>query len=385
MTTTVLTHATIYTGHDCIKEGYIRFDEKVLAVGPMTEYRIEAGDEVTKNLRGAIVVPGFIDVHAHGGYGFDTMDGDADQIDQMATNMFEHEGVTTLFATTMTQSVENIANAMRGVAVVAKRNPLVQGVHLEGPFINAIFKGAQPGKYIRLPEAKLVKEWNELSGGIVKLITYAPENEGAREFEDAMLEMGIVPSVGHSDASRTQMLESKASHVTHLYNAQRPIRHRDAGVTGHAMLEQNMYTELIADGFHIAPDMLRFAFLNKGADRIELITDSMRSKGMPEGESELGGQKVFVKDKQARLADGTLAGSVLTFNDAFKNAVNFMGASIEDAVKMSSGNQAREFNLTTKGSLEVGMDADMNIMSQQLDLQASFSYGRYHETTQHNA
>lgn len=379
MTVTVLTHAVIYTGKEKIDEGYIRFDDKILAVGPMADYRPLPGEQI-KNLRGQIVIPGFIDVHAHGGYGFDAMDGDADQIDKMATAMMEHEGVTTLFATTMTQSVENIDQAMRGVAAAADRNPIIKGVHLEGPFIAQDFKGAQPEQYIHVPDANLVKQWNELSGGRVKLITYAPEKPGAREFEDALIEMGITPSAGHSNATRADMLESKATHVTHLYNAQREFKHREPGVTGHAMLEPQIYAELIADGFHIVPDMLKLAFKVKGANRIDLVTDSMRSKGMPEGESELGGQKVYVKDKQARLADGTLAGSVLMYKDAFKNAVAFMGASVADAVQMSAVNQSEEFHLDSKGTLEVGKDADINVMNQELDLQSTYSYGQYHET-----
>ncbi len=379
MTVTVLTHAVIYTGKEKIDEGYIRFDDKILAVGPMADYRPEPGETI-KNLRGQIVIPGFIDVHAHGGYGFDAMDGDADQIDKMATEMMTHEGVTTLFATTMTQSVANIDQAMRGVGEAADRNPVIKGVHLEGPFINQDFKGAQPEQYIHVPDAELVKKWNELSGGRVKLITYAPEKPGAREFEDALIAMGVTPSAGHSNATRADMLESKATHVTHLYNAQREFKHREPGVTGHAMLEPQIYAELIADGFHIVPDMLRLAFNIKGANRIDLVTDSMRSKGMPEGESELGGQKVYVKDKQARLEDGTLAGSVLMFKDAFKNAVRYMGASVADAVQMSSVNQSEEFHLDSKGTLEVGKDADINVLDQALDLHATYSYGQYHET-----
>ena len=172
------------------------------------------------------------------------------------------------------------------------------------------------------------------------------------------------------------MLASRATHVTHLYNAQREFKHREPGVTGHAMLEDDMYCELICDGFHIVPDMLRLAFEQKGADKIELVTDSMRAKGIPEGESELGGQKVIVKDKQARLESGNLAGSVLTFNDAFKNAISFMNCTIEDAVKMSSVNQATEFGLDDKGTLEVGKDADLNIMNSTLDVERVYSYGR---------
>ena len=139
------------------------------------------------------------------------------------------------------------------------------------------------------------------------------------------------------------------------------------------MLEANLYTELIADGFHVYPDMIKLAYELKGAARMELVTDSMRAKGMPEGTSELGGQTVIVKDKQARLTNGHLAGSVLRFPDAFKNIIQFTGCSIADAVQMSSGNQAREFNLTQKGSLTVGKDADLD---SDLNLQMTFSLGR---------
>ncbi len=217
--------------------------------------------------------------------------------------------------------------------------------------------------------------WNSLSGGRVRLITYAPEDKGAAKFEDYCLAHNIVPSVGHSNATREQMLASRATHVTHLYNAQREFKHREPGVTGHAMLEDNMYAELICDGFHIVPDMIKLAYEQKGPHRIELVTDSMRAKGMPEGESELGGQKVIVKDKQARLESGNLAGSVLRFDDAFRNVIDFTGCGIEEAVLMSSVNQAVEFGLTRKGTLTVGKDADLNVFDRALNLEATYSFG----------
>ncbi len=374
MAVKVLKHAVIYTGDDVIEDGYIRFDDKILAVGPMFDYKAQAGEEI-QDVKGKTIIPGFIDVHCHGGYGFDAMDGDADQIDEMATKMMQNEGVTTLFATTMTQSNENIANAMRGVKAAAEKNPLIQGVHLEGPFIAPIFKGAQPEQFIKDPDVDLLDEWNQLSGNRVRLITYAPEDPGSKAFEDYCLAHNIVPSVGHSNATREQMLESKATHVTHLYNAQREFKHREPGVTGHSMLEDNMYAELIADGFHIVPDMIKLAYEQKGAERIDLVTDSMRAKGIAEGESELGGQKVIVKDKQARLEDGTLAGSVLTYIDAFKNIQTFTGCETFEAVMMSSVNQAEEFGLTQKGKLEEGRDADFNILDHQQNLVATYSFG----------
>ena len=371
----VLKHAIIYTGLEKIDDGYIRFGKEIEAVGPMDEYVAQPDDEI-EFVSGKTIVPGFIDVHSHGGYSFDSMDGNPAEINEMVNDMVAREGITSYFCTTMTQSNENLDHSMEGINKAAEENPVIQGVHLEGPFISATFKGAQPEKYIKNPNVELLDNWNKLSGGRVKLITYAPEDEGSREFEKYCLENGIVPSVGHSNATREQLLASKATHVTHLYNAQREFKHREPGVTGHAMLENNMYCELICDGFHIVPDMIKLAYEQKGVDRIELVTDSMRAKGEPDGVSELGGQKVIVKDGQARLEAGNLAGSVLTYINAFKNVQRFTGCGIAEAVKMSSVNQAREFGLTKKGTLEAGKDADINILDANQDLVATYSYGQ---------
>ena len=280
----------------------------------------------------------------------------------------------------MTQAVDNISKSMEAVNEAAKQEPAIVGVHLEGPFINPHFKGAQPEEHIIAPSIDLVKKWNELSGNRVRLITYAPEQaEDVRAFEDYLADNNIIGSIGHSNATRDFLQHnSKASHITHLYNAQRPMSHREPGVTGHAMLEDNIRTELIVDGFHVYPDMVNVAYKLKTANRIDLITDSMRAKGLGDGESELGGQKVWVKDKQARLEDGTLAGSVLEFDDAFRNVMAFTGASIEEAIQMASVNQAIEFGLTNKGTLTIGKDADLNVFSADLtSLEATYSLGRH--------
>lgn len=371
----VLKHAVIYTGEETLKDAYLRFDEMIIDLGKMSDYQALPTDTEVIDVAGKTIIPGFIDVHSHGGYDFDAMDGDAEALDKMVNEMI-YEGVTTYFPTTMTQSHENIAKAMQAIREAAAKNPVIQGIHLEGPFVSPVFKGAQPEEYIEAPDLEVFDQWNKLSGNLIKLVTYAPEHSTSPAFEKYLLEHGIVPSVGHSNATREQMKHSKASHVTHLYNAQREFKHREPGVTGHALLEDNIYCELIADGFHVCPDMIKLAYELKGPDKIELVTDSMRAKGMPEGVSELGGQKVIVKDKQARLETGNLAGSVLRYEDAFKNIIRFTGCSIADAVKMTSGNQAKEFGLVKKGKLAPGMDADLNILDQDLKLVSTYSLGR---------
>lgn len=378
---TVLTHATIYTGEQevpVIKDAYIRFDKQIEAMGPMSELVVTSADNVVRADR-KVIVPGFIDVHTHGAYGFDTMDGVTEDIIKMVHGQIS-EGITSVFPTTMTQAVDNISKSMEAVNEAAKQEPAIVGVHLEGPFINPHFKGAQPEEHIIAPSIDLVKKWNELSGNRVRLITYAPEQaEDVRAFEDYLADNNIIGSIGHSNATRDFLQHnSKASHITHLYNAQRPMSHREPGVTGHAMSEDNIRTELIVDGFHVYPDMVNVAYKLKTANRIDLITDSMRAKGLGDGESELGGQKVWVKDKQARLEDGTLAGSVLEFDDAFRNVMAFTGASIEEAIQMASVNQAIEFGLTNKGTLTIGKDADLNVFSADLtSLEATYSLGRH--------
>ncbi len=374
---TVLKHGTIYTGNEKIADGYLRFGKKIEAVGPLNEYKA-APDDVVFDATNKIIIPGFIDIHSHGGYGFDSMDGEPAQIKKMVNDMV-HEGITSYFATTMTQSSTAIAKAMRGIKKVAEHNPIIQGIHLEGPFISPVFKGAQPEEYIQAPDIELFNEWNELAGHLIKLVTYAPEYKTASAFENYCLKHNIVPSIGHSNAKREELRTSKASHVTHLYNAQREFKHRQPGVTGHALLEDNIYCEIIADGFHVSPDMIRLAYKLKGPEKLELITDSMRAKGMPEGVSELGGQKVIVKDKQARLETGNLAGSVLKYQDAFRNIMKFTGCGIEEAVLMSSVNQAREFCLKDKGTLSVGKDADLNLFDDEMQLIKTYSMGKSYQ------
>lgn len=255
-----------------------------------------------------------------------------------------------------------------------RKNPIIQGIHLEGPFISVNYKGAQDASYIKKPDEKALAHWNELSGNRIRVVTYAPE-EATEEFENWCLSNRIVPSAGHSDATYDQLVASRACHVTHLYNAQRGLKHREPGVTGYGLLTDGVNTELICDGIHIRPQMIALAHKVKGSDGIELITDSMRAKGMPEGKSELGGQVVYVKDGTARLEDGTIAGSVLTYIKAFQNIIKFTGVSIEDAVKMSSGNQAKEFGLTQKGAIKTGKDADFVLLDEELELKGTISFG----------
>lgn len=363
----------IYTGEKVIPEGYIRYDRQIAEVGTITDFT-EQKEDIETAVKGDILIPGFIDVHSHGGYGMDSMDASTDEISEMVYKMSKQEGITSYFCTTMSQTYDKIETALKNITDAAARNPVIQGIHIEGPFVSLEFKGAQDASYIKKPDEKILEKWNEITGGLVRVVTYAPEEAG-RQFEEWCRGQGIVLSVGHSNAVYEQLLKSEARHVTHLYNAQRGLKHREPGVTGFGLLTPGVKVELICDGIHIVPEMVKMAYQVKGCDGIELITDSMRAKGMPEGMSELGGQKVYVKDNTARLEDGTLAGSVLSFIQGFRNVMKFTGASIEEAVKMSSVNQAEEFGLERKGMLAAGRDADILVLSEECELLETISLG----------
>ena len=369
----LLKNKTIYTGSGKIENGYIRYSERISEVGEMRGFVPRADDEITE-IAGNCVIPGFIDVHSHGGYGYDSMDASPEEIDRMVRLMSAKEGITSYFCTTMTQTYDRIEQAMENIRKAAERNPVIQGIHLEGPFISVNYKGAQDPSYIKTPDEKVLAHWNEISGGRIRIVTYAPE-EASEEFENWCLSNRIVPSAGHSNATYDELCASRARHVTHLYNAQRGLNHREPGVTGYGLLTDGVNTELICDGIHIRPQMIALAHKVKGSGGIELITDSMRAKGMPEGKSELGGQTVYVKDGTARLEDGTIAGSVLTYINAFRNIMKFTGVGLEDAVKMSSVNQAREFGLTQKGEIKAGRDADFVILDEAYELKGTISMG----------
>lgn len=374
---TVYTDAKIYTGEKVLDSAFIRFTDKIESVGLMADYVEQADDQVI-SVHGKLIIPGFIDIHSHGGYGTDNMDADAQKINQMV-DQFLNEGITSYFATTMTQKTENIEAALYAINEAMSLNDRILGIHIEGPFINVNYKGAQSADHIIPADLDLLKKWQDISGGAIRLITYAPEQENVQAFEKYCLEQNIVLSAGHSGASYDQLIRSKASHVTHLYNGQRGLHHREPGVAGFALLEDKVMAEIIVDGLHIQPKMVELAYRVKGADGLVLITDSMRAKGLPDGESELGGQKVFLEDGQARLESGSLAGSVLTFIDAFRNMIKFSGCSLEEAVKMSSVNQAKEFNLTGKGMIKKDFDADFLLLDQELNLIQTIYSGKIHQ------
>ena len=329
------------------------------------------------------MLPAFIDTHVHGAGGADAMDGSREALSVIAETLAK-EGTASFLATTMTQSPENIIRALSAVKEYMSAAPdtgaKILGVHLEGPFIAEKFKGAQPLEYVAAPDIKVFEKYNEAAGGAIKIVTMAPETEGAEDFIKYLAKNHIIASIGHTAAKYADVeraVAAGAKNVTHTYNAQSPLHHRDIGVVGSALLIDGLQTEIIADTIHVSVPALKLLVKNKPADKVTLITDAMRAKGMPDGESELGGQKVFVKNGEARLIDGTLAGSVLRMNAAVRNMVLKAGVPFERAVDFASLNPAKELGIADKkGSIAPGKDADFTVLDGEFNVLMTIRAGK---------
>ena len=331
-----------------------------------------------------LVIPGFVDRHIHGAGGSDGMDGTQADIATIAGNIVK-EGTTTFLVTTMTQSEENITKALNAVRDYKREGGAkVGGVHLEGPFIATKFKGAQPEEYILKPNVEVMKKFNDASGNTIKVVSLAPEQEGADGLIAYLKANNIVASIGHTQAGFKDVkgaVEMGASSVTHTYNAQTPLHHREAGVVGSAMLIDELYTEIICDLIHVCKEAIMLVVKNKPDDKVILITDSMRAKHLPDGESELGGQKVIVKNGEARLIDGTLAGSVLKMNEALKNIVTVVGVPLEKAIDFATANPAKSIGIFDKvGSIAVGKRADFAVLDDDFKVLTTIVDGKVEYT-----
>lgn len=364
-----LKNVTAYVaGKGLVKTDIAFEDGKIVAIGKLDDVEPIFDTD-------GVVLPGFIDEHIHGAGGADAMDGTEEAL-QTISEYVAKEGTTGFLATTMTQSPENIGKALKNVKTVREKGEYkgaeILGVHLEGPFISPKHVGAQPLEYVAKPAPETFDKYNEISGGNIKIVTLAPEVEGGLDLVKHLAKIGVVASIGHTGAKFSDVeaaVAAGATNVTHTYNAQTPLHHREAGVVGAAMLIDELNCEMICDTIHVSVPAIKIFVKNKPHDKFTLITDAMRAKGMPDGLSELGGQQVFVKNGEARLADGTLAGSVLKMNVAVKNLVEKVGVSFTDAVDFASANPAKNLGLyDERGSIDVGKRADFAVMDKDYNI-----------------
>jgi len=326
-------------------------------------------DDLTAEERESLIIPGLVDIHSHGCYGHDTCDADADGLRAMI-KFEESQGITSYVPTTMTFHEDRLTEVVKVIKEVARETKTIKGIYLEGPFISKKKCGAQNPEYIMKPDARMVERLNRASGSLVKIVAIAPEVEGAKEFiQECSKEYCL--SIAHTDSdydtAKTAM-DAGAKHVTHFFNAMPPYTHRAPGVIGAAMDSDDVKVELIADGIHIAPAVVRNTFKQFGADRVILISDSMEATGMPDGKYSLGGQDVFVDGRLATLKSGTIAGSASTLFDCVREAVK-MGVPKEKALVSATKTPAKEIGIYDRaGSLTVGKDADIVICDLNLNV-----------------
>lgn len=384
MTESVLIkNVTIYLENEIITDGSLLLDEGVIRgifhkdekpTSYPSRFKIVDG-------QGLSAVPGFIDSHIHGANGSDVMDATEEALDNIAQAL-PKEGTTSFLATTITQSSENIERALQTVASYHSKTGYAEivGIHLEGPFIEKSKKGAQPLEHIHKPDIDLFDSWQRLSNNSIKTITMAPEHDKDGSFIRHLADNGVNVSAGHTGidfAGMKQAVSYGVNQVTHLCNAMTGIHHRDIGVVGAAFLLEELRAELIADGIHVAPEMLELIYKSMGSERLLLITDAMRAKCLQSGTYDLGGQMVSVDGERAVLADGTLAGSILKMSDSIKQMLKIPGVDFQDVVKMASVNPAKQLGVfNRKGSIALGKDADILLVSKDFTIIQTYCRGK---------
>ncbi|GEN82396.1 N-acetylglucosamine-6-phosphate deacetylase [Sporosarcina luteola] len=367
-----LLNATIVLERSILENGFLHLKEgKVCSFGHMADCPPIPDRDLQLDCQSKRIIPGMIDIHVHGAGGFDVMDASVEALDGMAKKLAQ-EGTTSFLATTMTNPANRIGEAMSAIKMYRERIkqgvPEMIGIHLEGPFIHPVQKGAQPEQHILQPDIELFNEWQRLSGGAIKIVTFAPET-GDRSFVERLVQEGVIASIGHSNATYAETLEnvrSGVTHATHLFNGMRGLHHREPGVVGAALLADEVYVEVIPDGHHFHPDLLKLILRQKGVERTLVITDGIRAKGMPDGVYDLGGNNVTVRDGKCTLEKGaSLAGSILTMNEARKNIAKWGGLSLLEQTYITSLNQAKRLGIDSrKGSIAVGKDADVVLLDE---------------------
>lgn len=340
---------------------------RIAAIGAVEQIQ-RPGDQVIHD-PDAMLIPGLIDVHLHGGSGRHFHKEDAAGLDELMRTLASW-GVTGALPTLGAMMPDDLTGAVERLRDLASRQTdgaRVLGIHLEGPYFNPRKKGAQYAEAIRLPDREETERLLKLANGLVRLMTLAVEMEGADGVLEALAEHGAIASVGHSEATLADLQRTVplgVRHATHTGNAMVGIHHRDPGTFGAVLTMDEIHCELIGDGIHIDPTVMKLIWRAKGTDHVVLVSDATASAGLPDGEYHQGHRTVIIKDGKASLPDGTLAGSCSPLGVSVRNMVNLCGVPIHEAVRMATLNPAKVAGYGARtGSIEVGKDADLVLVN----------------------
>lgn len=367
----VLTSRQLLTPLERIEDAAVLIEDGIItAVSKREELTVPAGAQVI-DFGDAILTPGLIDIHIHGGAGHDVMDSSEEGLAAIERLMARH-GVTSYCPTTVTAPIDKTLGALEvlGRAVQhrettpGRARPL--GIHLEGPFLSHARRGVHSPLYLQRTSQHIFAQMWEAAGGQVSVLTIAPELEGGLELIRDATARGICVSIGHSNASLENAVagvRAGARHATHTFNAMRRMDHRDPGLLGAILTDDTLTADIIADGLHVRPEVVDLFLRAKGLDQAVLITDGISATGMPDGTYHLGLYQVTVSDGRCE-SHGKLAGSVLTMDQAVRNVMKFGGISFQDAIRLATLNPARVLGVENrKGRLQLGADADIAVFS----------------------
>ena len=371
----IIKDADVFTQDNCfVRTDVVVKDGKFAAISDMTE---GAGEVIKAD--GLYMIPGLVDIHFHGCKGADMCDGTREALDVIAA--YEASvGVTSICPATMTIPKDELVKVMKNAGEYSYNGGAhIVGINMEGPFISPSKKGAQAADNIMHCDYEYFCKLQEAANGLIKLVDIAPEEPGAMEFIDKVKD-NVVVSLAHTASdydTAKEAIERGASHATHLYNAMPPLNHRNPGVIGAVRDSGKCHAELICDGVHIHPSVIRATFAMFGAERMILISDSMRATGLDDGEYTLGGQPVSVKGNLATLHDGTIAGSATNLMDCMRYVVKEAGLSLETAVMCAASNPAKEIGIFDEaGSIAVGKKADFVLLDKELNIVCVYIDGK---------
>jgi N-acetylglucosamine-6-phosphate deacetylase len=380
------TAARLFTPTDAIEHPIVLVEQgRVLEISDRNHRRVPSGVSISDFGEG-VIVPGYVDLHIHGNAGYDVMDDDGDALPAIERSLVRH-GVTSYFPTTVTAPMDKTLRALEQLADAIENRErksadgatraLAVGIHIEGPFISHARRGVHPPENLLAPTLPLFERLWQAARGRIRMMTIAPELESAPEVIAEAARRGVCVSLGHSDADFAQTergIAAGALHATHTFNAMRPLDHRSPGILGAVLTDDRVSADIIVDGVHLDPAVVKIVAETKGSEQTVLITDATSATGMPDGRYHLGSLEVEVRDGKCTM-DGKLAGSVLTMDRAVRNLARFAKWNLTEAVAAASRNPARVARIENKGVLAVGADADFVVLNREGEVLRTFIGG----------